>query len=76
VRSDLLAELDGGGPLTLTLAADSYVSSSGIALLSELAQRARAGGTELSVVTPSDSPARRILVLAGLDTLIGAAPDG
>jgi anti-anti-sigma factor len=76
VRSDLLAELDGGGPLTLTLAADSYVSSSGIALLSELAQRARAGGTELSVVTPSDSPARRILVLAGLYTLIGAAPDG
>ncbi|MCE3554048.1 SpoIIE family protein phosphatase [Pseudonocardia sp. RS11V-5] len=75
VRSDLLAELDGGGPLTLTLAADSYVSSSGIALLSELAQRARAGGTELSVVTPSDSPARRILVLAGLDTLIGVVPD-
>ncbi|MCE0767203.1 SpoIIE family protein phosphatase, partial [Pseudonocardia kujensis] len=75
VRSDLLAELDRGGPLTLTLAADSYVSSSGIALLSELAQRARAGGTELSVVTPSDSPARRILVLAGLDTLIGVVPD-
>ncbi|GAA4714080.1 hypothetical protein GCM10023215_66520 [Pseudonocardia yuanmonensis] len=75
VRSDLLAELLRGGPLTLTLAADSYVSSSGIALLSELAQRARAGGTELTVVTPSDSPARRILVLAGLDTLIGATPD-
>lgn len=75
VRSDLLAELARGGPLTLTLAADSYVSSSGIALLSELAQRARAGGTGLSVVTPSDSPARRILVLAGLDTLIGVVPD-
>ncbi|MFR9806418.1 SpoIIE family protein phosphatase [Pseudonocardia sp. RS010] len=74
VRSDLLAELDRRGPLTLTLAADSYVSSSGIALLSELAQRARAVGTEFSVVTPSDSPARRILVLAGLDTLIGVAP--
>jgi anti-anti-sigma regulatory factor len=47
------------------------VSSAGIALLSELAQRARSAGTELSVVTASDSPARRILVLAGLDALIG-----
>jgi anti-anti-sigma factor len=71
VRTDLLAEQDRGGPLILTLAADSYVSSAGIALLSELAQRARSAGTELSVVTASDSPARRILVLAGLDALIG-----
>ncbi|WP_181780068.1 ATP-binding protein, partial [Pseudonocardia pini] len=72
VRADLLAELDRGGPLILTLATDTYVSSAGIALLSELAQRARSAGTDLSVVTASDSPARRILVLAGLDTLIGS----
>jgi anti-anti-sigma factor len=72
VRADLLAELDQRSPLTLTFAADAYVSSAGIALLSELAQRARSAGTELSVVTDSDSPARRILVLAGLDTLIGS----
>ena len=61
-----IAPLLRGGELILT---------TGIALLSELAQRARAGGTELSVVTPPDSPARRILVLAGLDTLIGVVPD-
>ncbi|MCU1628884.1 MAG: hypothetical protein JWP64_3833 [Pseudonocardia sp.] len=78
VRSDLLAELDGGRTLTLTLDSDSYVSSAGIALLSEVAQRARAAGGELTVVTPSDSPSRRILVLAGLDTVIGlsAGPRG
>jgi anti-anti-sigma factor len=78
VRSDLLAELDGGRTLTLTLGSDSYVSSAGIALLSEVAQRARAAGGELTVVTPSDSPSRRILVLAGLDTVIGlsAGPRG
>jgi anti-anti-sigma regulatory factor len=54
------------------------VSSAGIALLSEVAQRARAAGGELTVVTPSDSPSRRILVLAGLDTVIGlsAGPRG
>ncbi|WP_345421089.1 SpoIIE family protein phosphatase [Pseudonocardia xishanensis] len=70
VRADLLAALERGGALVLTLAADTYVSSAGIALLSELVQRARSAGTDLSVVTASDSPARRILVLAGLDTLV------
>lgn len=73
VRGDLLAALERGGTLVLTLAADSYVSSAGIAVLSELAQRARTAGTDLSVVTASESPARRILVLAGLDTLVGSS---
>ncbi|MCW0215871.1 MAG: SpoIIE family protein phosphatase [Pseudonocardia sp.] len=75
VRSDLLVELDGGRPLTLTLGTDSFVSSAGIALLVEVAQRARAAGGGLTVVTPSDSPSRRILVLAGLDTVIDLATD-
>ncbi|NMI00393.1 SpoIIE family protein phosphatase [Pseudonocardia acidicola] len=74
VRSELLDQLGQAQPITLTLAADCYVSSAGIALLSEVAQRARAAGNDLTVVTPSGSSARRILVLAGLDRVVTVLP--
>ncbi|MHA6792358.1 SpoIIE family protein phosphatase [Pseudonocardia bannensis] len=74
IRSELIDQLRQGMPIILTLAADCYVSSAGIALLSEMAQRARAADIELTVITPSGSPARRMLVLAGLDQVIAVVP--
>ncbi|HZG91304.1 MAG TPA: hypothetical protein VEZ42_13920, partial [Pseudonocardia sp.] len=67
VRGELLAELDRAATLTLVLAGDCWVSSAGVALLAELAQRA---GGPLRVVTPVGSPARRMLALAGLDRVL------
>ncbi|WP_214369002.1 SpoIIE family protein phosphatase [Pseudonocardia sp. H11422] len=74
VRSELIDQLQQTLPITLTLAAGCYVSSAGIAVLSEMAQRARGAGIELTVITPSGSPARRMLGLAGLDQVITVAP--
>jgi anti-sigma regulatory factor (Ser/Thr protein kinase) len=67
VRGELLAELDRAATLTLVLAGDCWVSSAGVALLAELAQRA---GRPLRVITPVGSPARRMLALAGLDRVL------
>jgi anti-anti-sigma regulatory factor len=58
----------------LELAADCYVSSAGVALLTELTERGGAAGAGVTVVSPADSAARRILRLAGLDEVITVAP--
>lgn len=68
VRDQLVAELGRTGTLTLVLAPDSWVSSAGVALLTELAQRATG---PLRVVTADGSPARRMLHLAALDQVLG-----
>ena len=70
VRRDLLRRADRGGTLELTLPSDCYISSAGIALLTELAQRAAAAGGGLTVVSPPGSAAQRILQLAALDRVI------
>ena len=62
--------------MTLSLGRDSFVSSAGIALLSEVARRMRSEGTSLSLVAPAGSQARRALVLSGLDSVIGLSDDG
>ncbi|ANY06296.1 SpoIIE family protein phosphatase [Pseudonocardia sp. HH130630-07] len=75
VRDPLMEHLDRGVPITLNLAADAFVSSAGIALLSEAARRMRTDGMALTLVAPAGSQARRSLVLSGLDTVIGMSDD-
>ncbi|MFP5073118.1 SpoIIE family protein phosphatase [Pseudonocardia nantongensis] len=76
IRAPLMEHLERGLPVTLTLGTDSFVSSAGIALLSEAARRTRAGGQALTLVAPAGSQARRSLVLSGLDTVIGMSDEG
>ncbi|MDN5918148.1 MAG: SpoIIE family protein phosphatase [Pseudonocardia sp.] len=75
IRAPLIAHLGGGLPVTLNLSRDAFVSSAGIALLSEVARRVRDEGTTLSLVAPAGSQARRALVLSGLDSVIGLSDD-
>jgi len=73
VRAGLLDRASAGAPLVLTMPADCYVSSAGVALLTELAEQAGATGSTLTVATPPGSAARRILHLAALDAVITIA---
>ncbi|MEU6700231.1 SpoIIE family protein phosphatase [Pseudonocardia sp. NPDC046786] len=75
IRGPLAEHLDRGLPVTLNLASDSFVSSAGIALLSEVARRMRTDGVPLTLVAPAGSQARRSLVLSGLDTVIGMSDE-
>ncbi|BBF99438.1 PAS domain S-box-containing protein [Pseudonocardia autotrophica] len=76
IRGPLDEHLDRGLPVTLNLASDSFVSSAGIALLSEVARRMRTDGVPLTLVAAAGSQARRSLVLSGLDTVIGMSDEG
>lgn len=63
ISNDLLAvHLDLGG---LT-----YIDSAGIRLLFALAERLRLLQTECTVIAPIGSPTRRVIELAGLDSLV------
>ncbi|MEJ8281109.1 SpoIIE family protein phosphatase [Pseudonocardia spirodelae] len=75
IRTPLMEHVDRGLPITLTLPDDAFVSSAGIALLSEVSRRMRTAGTALTLVAPAGSQARRSLVLSGLDTVIGMSDD-
>lgn len=75
IRAPLMEHLARGAPVTLNLAADAFVSSAGIALLSEAARRMGADGVPLTLVAPGGSQARRSLVLSGLDTVMGMSDE-
>lgn len=75
IRGPLMEHLARRVPTTLNLASDAFVSSAGIALLSEAARRMRADGVALTLVAPGGSQARRSLALSGLDTVIGMSDD-
>lgn len=75
VRIPLMEHLARGLPVTLTIAADAFVSSAGIALLTEAARRMGAVGVPLTLVAPGGSQARRSLVLSGLDTVMGMSDE-
>ncbi|MFP5022673.1 SpoIIE family protein phosphatase [Pseudonocardia phyllosphaerae] len=76
IRRQLMEHVDRRVPITLNLGADTFVSSAGIALLSEIARRMRAAGLALTLVAPAGSQSRRALVLSGLDTVIGMSDGG
>jgi anti-anti-sigma factor len=71
-RPALLAAL-APGPLVVDLSDIGYVSSTGVALLVELATTARERGTRLSVRVAAGSPLARVLDLTGLGTTLPVA---
>ncbi|WP_443217687.1 SpoIIE family protein phosphatase [Pseudonocardia sp. UM4_GMWB1] len=75
IRAPLMEHVDRGLPITLNLPGEAFVSSAGMALLSEVARRMRTNGAALTLVAPAGSQARRSLVLSGLDTVIGMSDD-
>jgi anti-anti-sigma factor len=67
VRANLLARLDGTGPVVLDTRGITYLSSAGVGLLLEAAE---AADGRLRLVADRDSAAGRILALTGLDRLV------
>jgi len=68
VRPALLAAVDaaGGRPVEVDLTGVNYLSSSGIALLLDVATTARTAGRRLTVVVTEGSAPARVLALSGL----------
>jgi anti-anti-sigma factor len=74
VRDPLLGHVDGSAgrrAIGLDLTALGYLSSSGVALLLELADRAHGAGRELETITLAGSAPDRILALSGLRDVLG-----
>jgi anti-sigma B factor antagonist len=60
--------------LVVDLSPTTYLDSSGIRLMFELADDLRRRQQELHVVLPEDSPIRRVITLTGLDQAIPTHP--
>ena len=56
--------------LVLDLSATSYLDSSGVRMLFELAQRLRNRGQELQLVVPEESNVRRVLLLTEVERVV------
>jgi len=67
VRAALLAELSGTRPATVDLSRLGFVTSVGAGLLLDAAQTAAPG---LDVVPPAGGPARRLLDITGLSSVL------
>jgi anti-anti-sigma factor len=67
VRDVLLTELDGSRPLTVDLTALGWLTSAGIGLLLDVAGRA---GPHTQFLLPDPGPARRVLDLTGVTTVL------
>jgi len=74
VRAELFAELAGGIPVTLDLTRLGFIASVGLGLLLELRQDA--DRADLDVLLPDSGPARRVLDLAGLTSLLFDTREG
>ena len=72
IREHLLAELADPRPITVDLTRLGFVTSVGAGLLLEVAERARAHG-DLDVLLPATGPARRMLDLTGLASVLRPA---
>jgi anti-anti-sigma factor len=76
LRAELFAALaDLHGDVAVDLRRVTYLASAGLGLLLEAAQRTRSAGNELRVLLDPDGHPARVLELAGLDALLGAAGD-
>ncbi|MGY1700227.1 SpoIIE family protein phosphatase [Geodermatophilus sp. SYSU D00766] len=74
VREQLLTQLAGDRPITLDLTRLGFVTSVGAGLLLEVADRAGPHG-ELDVLLPATGPARRLLGLTGLASVLRPGAD-
>jgi len=61
--------------VTVDLRGITYLASAGLGLLLEAAQRTRTAGNVLRVLLDQDGHPARVLELAGLAALLGAAGD-
>jgi anti-anti-sigma factor len=59
--------------LVLDLTATTYLDSSGVRMLFELAQRLRNRGQELQLVVPEESNVRRVLLLTEVERVVPLA---
>jgi anti-anti-sigma factor len=75
IREQVLAQLAEPGPVTIDLTQLGFVASVGAGLLLEVAERARRHG-ELDVLLPAPGPARRMLDLTGLTSVLQPRGDG
>jgi anti-anti-sigma factor len=74
IRELLLAELADHRPITLDLTRIGYVNSVGAGLLLEVSERAGTHG-DLDVLLPATGPARRLLNLTGLASVLQPRSD-
>jgi anti-anti-sigma factor len=74
IREPVLAELADPRPVTVDLTRLGFVTSIGAGLLLEIAERARPRG-DLDVLLPASGPARRLLDLTGLATVLRPGAD-
>jgi anti-anti-sigma factor len=75
IREPVLAELADARPITVDLTRLGYVTSVGAGLLLEVAERARIHG-DLDILLPATGPARRMLDLTGLASVLQPEADG
>lgn len=70
LRTRLLGVVDDVDGLVVNLSDTSYVDSTGVRLLFELAERFNRGGTQVRAVVPADALVRRVVVLTKLDRVV------
>ena len=72
---DRLTSSEDRARLALDLAGVRFVDSSGLGTIVGAVRRFRAAGGSLALIAPPDSPAERMLTLAGLSELIRPLAD-
>ena len=70
IRDAIDAKMSDAAVVAVDLSATTFLDSSAIALLLELADRLRTTRRELYVIIPDDAPIRRLAKIAGLDALV------
>ena len=61
--------------VVIDMSETSYIDSTGVHLLLDLADRARARGQSLLVVAPEGSQVRRVVTIAGAGDALGLSPN-
>lgn len=74
VEEEVLAGA-GDGALAIDLTNLLYLDSSGLAMLSRIAESLGADGRPISIVVPVGVPTRRLFELVGLDDALPVVPD-
>jgi anti-anti-sigma factor len=75
VRAEMLATLPIDGPgMIVDLTQTTYLDSSGVRVLFELAERLEADGQRLALVVTEEALIRRVIVLTKLDDVVLLAP--
>ena len=60
--------------LVIDLGDATYIDSAGLALLVDISERLHVRRTRLALTAPEGSPARRLLMISGLDKVVDLQP--